>query len=239
MSKRRCHGNYNHILAFYIWGARWRHLANTTELSVCSGDAALCQITLTTADDVAVSLCLAACKQCELDPAPTWLIKRCSGVLSPVIAAMINCSFTTAIFPACQKHAIVKPLLKKPSLDLFDMMSYRPVSNLTFIGKFLECFAVKRFHEHASAHCLFPVHQCAYRPRHSTETAVVNVLGDIFRAVDSGKVCTFVLLDLSTALDIPLDSPDGAEGQIWRPVRRVRLVHVIPDWSYSKCQYIN
>jgi len=33
---------------FYIWGAHWRHLANTTEPSVCSGDAALRQITLTT-----------------------------------------------------------------------------------------------------------------------------------------------------------------------------------------------
>jgi len=29
-------------------GASGRTLANTTELSVCSGDAALCQITLTT-----------------------------------------------------------------------------------------------------------------------------------------------------------------------------------------------
>ena len=28
--------------------AHWRHLANTIELSVCGGDAALCQITLTT-----------------------------------------------------------------------------------------------------------------------------------------------------------------------------------------------
>jgi len=28
--------------------AHWRHLANTTEPSVCGGDAALCQITLTT-----------------------------------------------------------------------------------------------------------------------------------------------------------------------------------------------
>ena len=32
----------------YIWGAHWRHLKNTTELSMCGGDAALCQITLTT-----------------------------------------------------------------------------------------------------------------------------------------------------------------------------------------------
>ena len=36
------------ILALYIWGAHWRHLANTTEPSVCGGYAALCQITLTT-----------------------------------------------------------------------------------------------------------------------------------------------------------------------------------------------
>jgi len=45
-AKGCCHGN--HFLAFYIWGAHWRHLANTTELSMCGGDAALCQITLTT-----------------------------------------------------------------------------------------------------------------------------------------------------------------------------------------------
>jgi len=35
-------------LAFYIWGAHWHHLKNTTEPSMCGGDAALCQITLTT-----------------------------------------------------------------------------------------------------------------------------------------------------------------------------------------------
>jgi len=35
------------FLAFYIWGAHWRHLKNTTESSMCGGDAALCQITLT------------------------------------------------------------------------------------------------------------------------------------------------------------------------------------------------
>jgi len=35
------------VLAFYIWGAPWRHLANTIERSMCGGDAALCQITLT------------------------------------------------------------------------------------------------------------------------------------------------------------------------------------------------
>jgi len=32
------------FLAFCIWGAPWRHLANAAEPSVCGGDAALCQI---------------------------------------------------------------------------------------------------------------------------------------------------------------------------------------------------
>ena len=32
----------------YIWGAHWRHLANTIEPSICGGDAVLCQFTLTT-----------------------------------------------------------------------------------------------------------------------------------------------------------------------------------------------
>ena len=58
-----------------------------------------------------------------------------------------------------------------------------------------------RLHEHAAAHCLFPVYQSTYRPRHSTETAVVDVLDKIFRAVDSDKVCALVLLDLSAAFD--------------------------------------
>ena len=34
-------------------GAHWRHLKNTTEPSMCGGDAALCQITLTTCFTIA------------------------------------------------------------------------------------------------------------------------------------------------------------------------------------------
>ena len=36
------------FLAFYIWGADWRHMKNTTEPFMCCGNAASCQITLTT-----------------------------------------------------------------------------------------------------------------------------------------------------------------------------------------------
>jgi len=88
----------------------------------------------------------------------------------------------------------VKPLLKKPSMDPFDMKSYCPVSNLTFIGKFLERFAV-------SMNMLARTVCFRFTSRHSIETDVVDVLNEIFRAVDSGKVCAVVLLDLSPTFD--------------------------------------
>jgi len=40
-------GRMKHVLMCYV-GAYWRHLANTIESSVCSGDAVLCDIILTT-----------------------------------------------------------------------------------------------------------------------------------------------------------------------------------------------
>ena len=39
---------YSNQFVFLYMGVHWRHLANTTEPSVCSGNAALCHITLTT-----------------------------------------------------------------------------------------------------------------------------------------------------------------------------------------------
>jgi hypothetical protein len=48
---------------------------------------------------------------------------------------------------------------------------------------------------------LLPSCQSACRPFHSTETAVLRVLSDILKAVDSGDVAALVLLDLSAAFD--------------------------------------
>src|SRR5664279_1487256 len=76
---------------------------------------------------------------------------------------MINMSFSQATFPSSHKHAIITPLLKKPNLDPFDLKSYRPISNLSFISKFTERLAVKQFNDHITANHLLPSHQSAYR----------------------------------------------------------------------------
>jgi hypothetical protein len=53
----------------------------------------------------------------KLDPIPTSLVKLCCHELTPIIAEIINLSFSEGIVPNHWKIALVLPLLKKFGLD--------------------------------------------------------------------------------------------------------------------------
>jgi hypothetical protein len=114
---------------------------------------------------------------------------------------MCNASFEQSTLPLDSKRAIVRPLLKKSSLDPNDPNSYRPISNLSFVSKIVEKVVDARLSRHSTAHKLLPVFQSAYRPFHSTETAVICVVNDMLKAMDQGHVGALMLLDLSAAFD--------------------------------------
>ena len=69
-------------------------------------------------------------KSCDLDPLPTWLLKKCVDQLLPLITAIINRSMAESVMPLCLKRATITPLLKKPGLDKVEIKNYRPISNL-------------------------------------------------------------------------------------------------------------
>ena len=52
-----------------------------------------------------------------LDPMPTWLVKELCDVLAPIITSTANASVTQGLLPDSHKHAVVRPRIKKPSLD--------------------------------------------------------------------------------------------------------------------------
>ena len=96
---------------------------------------------------------------------------------------------------------MVCPLLKKPSLDKDILKNYRPVSNLTFLSKVVERVICKRLTDHLQDNGLLDKFQSAYRPFHSTETALLRVQNDILHKIDQRKQVYLVLLDLSAAFD--------------------------------------
>ena len=69
------------------------------------------------------------------------------------------------------------------------------------ISKLLERIVAKQLTDHLQSADLIPRLQSVFRPRHSTETAVLRVFSDLLTAVDGGDVAVLVLLDLSAAFD--------------------------------------
>ena len=157
---------------------------------------------LATQEEVKKLITKAPSKSCELDPLPTWLLKKCLDHLTPLITAIINKSLATSTVPSCFKRAIVRPLVKKPGLDTEDLKNYRPVSNLSFLSKMLEKIIEKRLNDHLTQNSLCDSLQSAYRSGHSTETALLKVQNDIAVALDNKSMVVLVLLDLSAAFDV-------------------------------------
>ena len=118
------------------------------------------------------------------------------------VLCYVNVSFKTGSFPSNSKRAIITPVLKNPTLDRDDLNNYRPVSNLTFLSKILERSAYTQLHGYLNDSGLLPEKQSAYRRHHSTKTAVIDVLSDVYEAADSGQVTLLGMLDQSSAFDV-------------------------------------
>jgi hypothetical protein len=103
--------------------------------------------------------------------------------------------------PSSFKHAIIAPLIKKPTLDKNKLANYRPVSNLSFLSKVVEKIVASQLISHLEITKNFDHHQYAYRQYHSCEGALIHLTDYIFSAMDVGEFTTVVLLDLSCAFD--------------------------------------
>ena len=77
---------------------------------------------------------------------------------------------------------------------------FRPVLNLPFVSKLIKKLALDQLFRHLDHNNPWHTFQSAYRPKHSTETALLRVLNDL-TASDSVSISILTLLDLSAAFD--------------------------------------
>ena len=139
---------------------------------------------------------------CERDPFPIRDVKEQRNLdkLTVVLHRITNLSLENGIFPKTEKEASVRPTLKSGK-DQQNIESYRPISNLSFLGKVIETVAKKQLTAHMEKLNVLPEDQSAYREFHSTETALCGIVSDLLEYMDEGKCAILILLDLSAAFD--------------------------------------
>lgn len=112
---------------------------------------------------------------------------------------ILNASIKYDKFPDRWKQALVKPLPKvtNPSCAT----DYRPISLLSTFSKVLEKIAAKQMVDYLKRTGYLDNLQSAYKPCHSTITALLNVTDDIYEALEDSELTFLVLLDYSKAFD--------------------------------------
>jgi len=131
---------------------------------------------------------------------PTDLLKDNISNMLPVLCQLVNQSLETGCFDGL-KTADIIPTLKDQKLDPDDFKSYRPISNLSFLGKLIERVVLNRLNEHMTKHKLNIPEQSAYKKHHSTETILIKITNDLLMACDKKSATVLMLLDLSAAFD--------------------------------------
>ena len=136
---------------------------------------------------------------CGVDCISAFFLKL--GIEHSVFAFtnIINTSILYKKFPTRWKNALVKPLPKinNPAC----VTDYRPISLLPAFSKVIEKLMAKQMIEYLKETHYFDNLQSAYKPSHSTVTALLNVTDDIYECLENSELVFLVLLDYSKAFD--------------------------------------
>ena len=71
----------------------------------------------------------------------------------------------------------------------------------SYLAKILEKLVLSQVSSYLNSHNLYNTCQSAYRPGHSTETALLKVVNDLFLSLNKDNISVLALLDFSSAFD--------------------------------------
>ena len=128
------------------------------------------------------------------------VIKLCAPFIVSSLTYIFNRMIDTGIFPDILKNALVSPIHKGG--ERFLATNYRPISVLPSISKLIEKHIAKHLYKFLLKFNLLHPAQSGFRPGHSCQTALINIVDKWLQAMNDGEFNIAVLLDLKKAFDV-------------------------------------
>ena len=104
-----------------------------------------------------------------------------------VSLSLAHKSLSSGTHPQEFKHAAVTPRLKRPHLGQDDMQNYRPISQMSLVSKIVEKVVLQQQLPFLNKDSIGEAFRPGFKAAHSTESALLEVLSDIFLALDKGR----------------------------------------------------
>ena len=114
----------------------------------------------------------------------------CFDAIGPILLHIVNTCLTSCDFPEAWKHSLVHPIFK--SGDPTMTSNYRPISIVPIMTKIVERVVQRQLFAYMSHNHLLSSSQHGFRPRHSTETALLSITNRIFSNMDRGPAMPFL-----------------------------------------------
>ena len=154
-----------------------------------------------------------------------------------VITEIIGLSLNCGEFPELLRHALVRPLPKKPKLDQELLQNYRPVSKCSLMSKLIEKAVCNQLHKYLFGNNLYTKCQSAHRGCHSTETLILRVHNDVMNSPDKRRHAILIMLDLTLIHAFVTSRMDYCNGLLpGLPSREIKRMQIIQN---SETLFVN
>ena len=138
-------------------------------------------------------------KSSGTDNVDNILLKELKPFLLSPLTSLFNESLTTGQFLTSMKTAKVIPLYKNKCKE--ETTNYRPISLLLTVSKILEKIMYKRVYGFLTSTNQLYASQYGFRKKHGCDHAVGELISNISKGIEQGKLTAGVFLDLSKAFD--------------------------------------
>ena len=139
-------------------------------------------------------------KSKDFDGLSMFLLKNIATEISVPLAHIFNLSLETGTFPSKLKQSRTVPVFKSGNPESCD--NYRPISLLSSLSKILEKMVANRLVNHLELNNLLYKHQYGFLRGKCTEHNLLHVTNFIGKALNEGKYCVGLFLDLKKAFDV-------------------------------------